>query len=104
MFDIVCRQTVNGDPVIAGPGVISSSVTAQDGSIAAESAFSLSMLDESILGMPFLTGSLVAFFMLIAWFRRVDPLVSFYLALLHVGHEAYIRLISLARCYSSSRI
>jgi hypothetical protein len=62
------------------------------------------MLDESTLGMPFLAGSLVLVSLLIAWYRRVDPLVSFHLVLLLMPRAAYIRLISLARCYSSSRI
>jgi len=64
------------------------------------------MLDESTLGMPLLTGSLVLFSLFIAWYRRMDSLVSFPLALLHwrMPRAAYIRLISLARCYPSSRV
>jgi hypothetical protein len=34
------------------------------------------MLDESTLGVPFLTGTLVLVSLFIAWYRRVDPLVS----------------------------
>jgi hypothetical protein len=62
------------------------------------------MLDESTLGMPFLTGSLVLVSLFIAWYRRMNPLVSFHLSLLHMRRAAYIHLIPLARCYSSSRI
>jgi hypothetical protein len=54
------------------------------------------MLDESTLGMPFLTASLVLASLFIALYRRVDPLVSFHLALLHMPRATYIRLISLA--------
>jgi hypothetical protein len=54
------------------------------------------MLDESTLGIPFLTGSLVLVSLVIAWYRRVDPLVSLHLALLHIPRAAYIHLIFLA--------
>ena len=47
------------------------------------------MLDEHTLEMPFLTGSLVLVSLFIAWYRRVDPLVSFNLALLHMRRAAY---------------
>ena len=62
------------------------------------------MPDASTVGVPLLTGSLVLVSLFIAWYRRVDPLVSFHLALLRMRRPAYIRLISLARCYSSSRV
>lgn len=51
------------------------------------------MLDESTLGMPFFTGFLVLVSLFIAWYRRVDPLVSFPLALLHMPRAAHIRFI-----------
>jgi hypothetical protein len=44
--------------------------------------FSLNMLDESTLGMPFLAGFLLLVSLFFAWYSRVDPLVSFHLALL----------------------
>jgi hypothetical protein len=40
------------------------------------------MLDESTLGMPFLAGFLLLVSLFFAWYSRVDPLVSFHLALL----------------------
>ena len=39
------------------------------------------MFDESTLGVPFLTGTLLFVYLFIAWYRRVDPLVSLYLSL-----------------------
>jgi len=51
------------------------------------------MLDKSTLEMPFLTGSLVLVSLFIAWYRRVDPLASFHLALLHF-YICFARLIS----------
>jgi hypothetical protein len=65
------------------------------------------MLDdsESTLGMPFLTASLILVSLFIAWYRRVDPLVSLHLSFLHMPRAAAnVRLISIARCHSSSRI
>ena len=62
------------------------------------------MLDQFTFGLPFLTGSLALVVLLIVWYRRVDPLVGFHLALQHIPRVAYIRLISPARCYSSDRI
>ncbi len=41
------------------------------------------MLDEYSLGVPFFTGTLILVSLFIAWYCRVDPLVSLHLAFVH---------------------
>ena len=52
------------------------------------------MFDESTLTMPFLTGSLVLISLFTAWYRRVEPLLSFYLRYLKWSQAASIRRLS----------
>jgi hypothetical protein len=50
------------------------------------------MLDESTLGVPFITGLLVLVSLFIAWYRRADSLVSSLLTLYNPPDAHWILL------------